>query len=1150
MKTKKTKKRNAPGNPVSFRTVLALAAHVPCSALIAGLLLCGILSFGANTAHAQATGQVAGEITDPTGRVVPSAKVELTSTATGEARTVISGATGTYTIPLVNPGIYQLRVQVPGFRTSVTNNVEVLVNGTSKVDFKLLLGEASQEVTVTDTAPLVETGNATLGVVVDHEAIVDLPLNGRNFAQLGTLIPGVIAAPAALGGANGNATVGGFGNSTGSFNVNGMRNQSNNFLLDGAPNNDSFNSGFVMRPPPDAIDQFKIMTHSYEAQYGRNAGSVVNVVTRSGTNKYHGSVWEFNREGAYAARNWFATPTSGKPNYILNQFGLFLSGPIIKDKLFLSGYYEGFRNKDATSNNLNVPVLSSAERSGNFTELLTSSTGTCSAAGLTGGGRVIDPTTGAQFCYNGQPNVIAPTRISAISAYLLGKYIPLPNAANNFYAATPANIDNRNMYGFRGDYKLGSKHSILGRYLRQHQNLFGPIVPSNFAPTGNLQLITAQDYMASDTWTINDRMINVGRYARQNISGIPNATSGLSLTSAGYGYSSTNATAAGLPYVGLTGAFSTGDAQQPFASRANGVDTVSDDFTWTRGKHTFQFGGELRRDRISLLYINRPNGAFTYTSNFTGNVLSDFLIGTPFIFQQGSGDPSLYGSSWTYSGYAQDQFRISRRLTLEVGGRYEVNRPYVEDHNHLAALHPGQQSTSQPNAPVGLVYPGDANTPRSTYFTDTNNLSPRLGVIFDPRGDGKTSVRAAWGIYFDTVPGQGDFFQNGTLAPPFQPLQEIDFYTRPTAAANSNYFANPYLGVAAGPVGFPANLTFIGWSLPDSFKTARIQQYNLSVQHELTSHAGFELGYVGSRSDFLPIFIEVNPTTVLPTGSTTAGLAAYKAGTRAVFPALGLVRPTFAAAKSWYDSLQASAQLRNWHRAHATAAYTWSHSIDDVSGLNIGTDSRPILPVTIGNQGSIDTALSYERGNSLFDARNRFVLSFGYELPRLQGHALAERLALGGWQVNGIFQVQSGNPFTAVSSSTTAQSLTFRPNETCNPAVGALRKPGSGNTFFNTACFSLPTTSTGLIDNSHSGNEPRGTIVGPGFNTTDASLFKSFEVHEADKIELRFEIFNLFNEAHFAQPGLTYGSAATFGRITSTIGNDQRIIQLAAKFAF
>jgi outer membrane receptor protein involved in Fe transport len=1131
---------------LDFKKHNSLRGGLRLLSLTAPLLLLPTCAFG------QATGQIAGIITDPTGRVVPAASVELTNTATSQVRTTVSGPDGAFTIPLVNPGIYQVKVNLAGFKTNLTKGVEVAVNGTSRVDVQLQVGSESLEVTVTGAAPLVETGNATLGTVVDHQSIVDLPLNGRNFAQLGTLIPGVVAAPAGLGGANGNATPGGFGNSTGSFNVNGMRNQSNNFLLDGAPNNDSFNTGFVMRPPPDAIEEFKIMTHSYEAQYGRNAGSVVNVVTRSGTNQIHGSLWWFNREAALAAKNYFTASTQAKPNYLQNQFGAAAGGPVIKDKLFLFGFYEGFRLKDATSNVLNQNVLSVAERSGNFSELLPAGTTTCTPAGGTKvAGTIVDPQTDAQFCYQGNPNVIDPSRVSAVSSYLLNKYIPAPNKPGNLYSAAPPNIDNRNMYGFRGDWKLGSKHSILGRYIRNHQDLFGPITPSNFAPSGNRQLMTLQDYMGSDTWTISNSMINVARYARQRIDGKPNATSGLDLSAAGYTFNSTNASAKGLPNVTITGFFTQGDAQQPFAYRANTVDTISDDFTWTRHRHTFQFGGEARRDRINLLYINRPNGAFTFNSNFTGYALSDFYLGYPYMFQQGSGDPSLNGTSWTYSIYAQDQFRINRHFTVEAGVRYELNQPYVEDKNHLAALHPGQQSTVQPNAPVGLVYPGDVNTPRATYNTDINNVSPRIGLIIDPNGDAKTSIRAAWGIYFDSVPGQGDFFQNGTLAPPFQPLQEIDFYAN-TTKPTSTYFSNPYNGIPVGAVGFPANLTFIGWSLPDSFKTPRIQQYNLGIQHQFTDKIGFELGYVGSRGQFLPIFIEVNPTLAVPTGT-----GAYRAGARTPFPQFGLTRPTFSAAKSWYDSLQSSVQLRNWHRVHGTFAYTWSHSIDHVSGLNIGTDARPILPVTIGNQTSIDTALTREKGNSLFDARNRFVMSFGYELPRLLDKSLVERLIVGGWQINGIFQVQSGNPFTVINSSTTAQSLTFRPNVSCDPMAGSFHTVSQ---YFNTACFSLPAASATVIDNSKSGNEGRNTLLGPGFNTTDASLFKDFNISETQKIQFRFEVFNVFNEAHFAQPNLTYPqqttptgaipSTSTFGKITTTVGNDSRVVQLAAKYAF
>src|SRR5215469_12154753 len=547
-------------------------------------------------AHAQATGQVAGVISDPSGRVVPGATVELLSVTTGLARSATSDSDGSFTFPLVSPGIYQLRVAMTGFATNLIRDVEVAVNGTTRLDVHLQIGTTAQEITVTGAAPLVETSNATMGVVVDRQSIVDLPLNGRNFAQLGTLIPGVVAAPAGLGGAQGNATVGGFGDTTGSFNVNGMRNQSNSFLLDGAPNNDSFNTGFVMRPPPDAIEEFKIMTHSYEAQYGRNAGSVVNVVTKSGTNQLHGNLWWFNREAALAAKTYFATT---KPGYLQNQFGAAAGGPILKDKVFIFGYYEGFRLKDATTNVLNQPVLSPAERGGNFSELLTNPSAPCSTTAATGGGRIIDPLTKAQFCYQGHPNVIDPARISAVTANLLKNFIPLPNSPGNFYRAAPANIDNRNMFGLRGDWKLG-QHSILGRYLYGHQNLYGPITPTNFPPTGNRQIMTLEDAMGSDTWTINPRMINVGRYAWQNIDGVPNKTSGLDLTSQGYAYPSTNATAKGLPNVTLTGYFTTGDLQQPFAYRANTVHTLSDDFTWTKSRHVFQFGGEIRRDRINL----------------------------------------------------------------------------------------------------------------------------------------------------------------------------------------------------------------------------------------------------------------------------------------------------------------------------------------------------------------------------------------------------------------------------------------------------------------------------------------------------------------------------------------------------------------------
>src|SRR4030095_2886439 len=300
--------------------------RISCASLFICLLL--MPSPGA----AQATGGITGGVTDATGAMLPGVTIDVTSRDTGQIRSAVTGADGFFTIALVNPGVYQVKATLPGFRTTVRDAVTVVVNETVRADMQLQVGQVEEQVTVLGQSPLVETTNATLGVVIDQQKVVDLPLNGRNFTQLGTLIPGVVSPPPGLGaafGQEGNATPGGFGNVTGGFNVNGQRNQSNNFLLDGATNNDSFNTGFVLRPPPDAIQEFKILTHSYDAEYGRNAGSVVNVVTKSGTNSWHGGAWEFNRDDSLQSKNFFAT---AKPELKQNQFGGAIGGPLAAER--------------------------------------------------------------------------------------------------------------------------------------------------------------------------------------------------------------------------------------------------------------------------------------------------------------------------------------------------------------------------------------------------------------------------------------------------------------------------------------------------------------------------------------------------------------------------------------------------------------------------------------------------------------------------------------------------------------------------------------------------------------------------------------------------------------------------------------------------
>ncbi len=345
-------------------------------ALAIGMIVGGL---SPRVVFAQATGTISGLITDESGAVMPGVTVEVTNTATNQTRNAVTGSDGFYTVPLLQPGPYSVKATLQGFRTFVREGLRVTVESTSRVDVKMTVGQLEESVRVTADSPLVETASAALGTVIDEKKVVELPLNGRNFTQLGTLIPGVVAPPAGLGGAAGDATPGGFGATTSGFSVNGMRNQSNNFLLDGASNNDTFNTGFVMRPPPDAIQEFKIQTHSYSAEFGRNAGSVVNVVTKAGTNVMHGAAWEFNRDDALQARNFFAPATQDKPKLKQNQFGGSLGGPIMRDRVFGFGYYEGYRQ--TRGNTSNILVLTDAQRAGNF-----------------GTTTIRDPQTGSRVC--------------------------------------------------------------------------------------------------------------------------------------------------------------------------------------------------------------------------------------------------------------------------------------------------------------------------------------------------------------------------------------------------------------------------------------------------------------------------------------------------------------------------------------------------------------------------------------------------------------------------------------------------------------------------------------------------------------------------------------------------------------------------------
>jgi outer membrane receptor protein involved in Fe transport len=1070
-------------------------------ALVVALLLPAV-------AVAQATGQMNGLVTDTQGGVLPGVTIEVTNIATGALRTAVTGPDGLYTVPLLQPGDYSVKASLSGFRTALQERVRVTVTETARVSFQLEVGQLTETVTVTGAVTLVETSNATHGIVIDEQKVVDLPLNGRNFTQLGTLIPGVVAPPTGLGGQTGDATPGGFGNATGGFNVNGMRNQSNNFLLDGATNNDTFNTGFVLRPPPDAIEEFKILTHAFGAEYGRNAGSVVNVVTKSGTNTLSGAVWEFNRDDSRQARNFFAPADQPKPVLTQNQFGASLGGPLVRNRFFGFGYYEGYRNKSGITNN--VIVLSEAQRRGDFSATATP---------------ILDPLTGQAF----PGNIIPSNRISPEATRLLNDFVPLPNSPGNRYIVSPTVQDDRDQFGTRFDYQLAGNQTLLGRYMRSDTER---ITPRVIAAVDQRATATLQDFMVSHNFVISSNLINQARFSINRITANPAVTSGLTPREYGINLSSTNDAAVGLPSFLVQGFFgggtsALGDPQQPFVDRINHVWQVANDTTWIKGRHSMKFGIDIRREAMRIAFINRPNGDLTFNGALTGNAAADFMVGYAAQARATTTQAIQEGYGWLYAGYVQDEFRVTPRLTLNLGLRYELPTPFIDVNDAITGFHTGQQSTVYPNAPTGLVYAGDAGVPRGIVPTDENNFAPRVAVAWDPFGDGKTSIRSAFGVFYDALAGQGDFFQSGVLSPPFTPLVELN-----ATAANRTLIPlnDPLRAVAGPPNPFPAALTIIGWG--DQFESPYAYHYNVGVQRQIGANVGAEVAYVGSHGNALPMFIEVNPGVYAP-GQTSQGAR--------LMPAYALVRPTFSVAESWYDSLQTSLRLLPTRGVNFLASYTLSKATDHVSGLNIGGDARPVLPVVQGDEASIQRALDYEKGPALFDARHRFVLSFGYELPRLDEQSAIVRYVAGGWQLNGIYQAQTGFPLSVNRGATLdIRYLTWRPDVTCDPNNG----PETPSQWFDTSCFNARTLAeTG----ERPGNVGRNTVRGPGFQRTDLSIFKNFNFATTQRIQVRIEAFNLWNQARFGQPVGTLG-AANFGQITTA--EDGRIIQLAIKYSF
>ncbi|MCU0228652.1 MAG: TonB-dependent receptor, partial [Bryobacterales bacterium] len=610
---------------------------------------------------------------------------------------------------------------------------------------------------------------------------------------------------------------------------------------------------------------------------------------------------------------------------------------------------------------------------------------------------------------------------------------------------------------------------------------------------------------------------------RFNISRIfakPQTTSGIASSELGFETANTQPTAVGIPFVSLAGFFSAGDGDQIFSERVNNAINLANDFSLLTGRHSLKFGVNYLRENVRVAFLNRPNGDHTFTGVYTTTAAADFLLGQSFRYRQGGGDPIKDGVGSMYGLFVQDEFRVAPRLTLNLGLRYELAVPFKDAEDRVNGWLPGVQSTVFPEAPAGLVYPGDPGVPRGIISMDRNNLAPRVGIAYDLSGNGKTVLRGGWGMFYDAIPQQGDIFQN-ILAPPFNPLTQLD-YGNNTATPR---LANPLFNTPGGLVttGFPAPATFIGWSLTERFRTPVVHHYNATLQQQLPWDTALEVAYVGARGRNLTGFLEDNVGTFIP-GQTTPGPRENRA--------FALVRPTSSVFQSWYDGLQVSFRRRPTKGVSFLAAYTWSHALDHVSGLNIGSPERPQDGRTIADI----------KGNAQFDVRHRAVVSFTADLPKLRQQPAALRYLAGGWQLNGIAQVQTGFPFSVIEPVDVA--LRFqqnRPNAICDPNANA---PNTVAEWFDRSCFvrnRLP------ADAGRFGTAGRNIVRGPGLFSTDLGLFKNIPLFETHLIQIRVESFSAWNNTNFASVVSNIG-ASNFGQVTSA--RNGRTFQFGFKYQF
>jgi hypothetical protein len=1117
-----------------------------------------IVMFAAVNSRAGTGGSVSGTVKDASGAVVPDATVSAKNLDTGvQVRSATNGR-GFYSCPELPVGRYTIAIEKTGFRLYQRIEIAVDANRALTVDAVLDVGAEGNAVTVIDTAGHAETSETQMGEVISGKKMAAVPLNGRSYTDLLALQPGVVPTTSLTSNTQQDVGVSALspsgGLNPGTISINGQREFSNAFTVNGSDAEEDVNSGTAIIPNLDSVAEFRILTSNFDAEYGGHSGGQINVVTKSGTNAFHGDAFEFVRNTSLDARNYFS-PTRGA--FDQNQFGGTFGGPIRRNRTFFFADYQGTRlTQGVDTGDIAVPTV--AERSGVF------------------------------------PNGVIPESEWSTPAKNLLQYIPHPNVGTNEFATSAYNETLRDD---KGAYRLdhNSRWGVLsGYYFLDDYTLNNPypVAQSGASVPGfnALYLGRAQLLSLSDTKTLGSTAVNEFHftYMRDHSDlGKPVGGLGISLASQGF------VTGAGTP--GIVPLNPEGEGVEnivfnafSIGTNANELKQVNNTFQWTDnfskvvGRHTMKFGLEVHFDQINTNAIAQFNGNFLFTGSNTVPDFEDFLLGLPSQYNQSQLQP-FYGRNKYWGLYAEDGWRMRSNLTLNYGLRWDRIEPWYERNNGISTFEPGKQSLVFPGAPVGILFPTDPGVPRTLAPPGNLDFAPRIGVAYSPEetegtllgtilgGPGKTSVRAGFGMYYAAIEAltvgvlAGNAPFGITYSSPAPPLFATPFITASTGQFQGQPFPVALVTQKASRSHPDPN---VNWSqyepisgIPGYAATNRIpyvEEYMLSLERRLGSNTVLSVSYVGTQSHRLLVMEEANagdpalclslsqPSDVSP-GSPTCGpfggsnvfttvSGQVIDGTRGPLGSdFGSDTKQTTIGKSNYNALQLSLRHTSG-RLELSAGYTYGKSLDESS--NLGEEVNPINP-----------ALSYAL--SSFDVRHNFVVSYNYRIPFESLFRVSNRWRQG-WEVSGITRFSSGLPVTLVNYGDNSL-LGAEPNGINNYGIdepdysgGALdlnHDPSNGRTYFNTSQFSENTLGT-------PGSAKRRFFYGPGLDNYDMAVLKNVRLTESKSLQLRVEGFNVFNHAQFFGPQSVDGNigSSTFGQVVSA--NPPRLVQLGAKFFF